>query len=82
MGLPSITSDAYGVLDASIEGETGLRCKVGDVDSLFDCMRSFNDDREMVKVMGERSRERVLRDFPGERITEYWVEFYRSLLEE
>lgn len=82
MGLPSITSDAYGVLDASIEGETGLRCKVGDVDSLFDCMRSFNDNREMVNVMGEKSRERVLRDFPGERITEYWVEFYRSLLEE
>lgn len=81
MGLPSITSDAYGVLDASVEGETGLRCKVGDVESLYNCMKYLNDNREMVKVMGEKSKKRVLKDFPGERITEDWVVFYRSLLD-
>ena len=80
IGLPSITSDAYGVLDASVEGETGLRCKVGDIDSLYDCMRYFYEDRNMVKLMGEKSRARVLRDFSGERLTEFWEDFYHSLL--
>lgn len=80
MGLPSITSDAYGVLDASVEGETGLRCKVGDVDSLYACMKYFYEHRDEVRIMGERSRERVLKDFSGERMTEYWMEFYHSLL--
>lgn len=82
IGLPSITSDAYGVLDAAIEGETGLRCRVGDSQTLYDCMKYFDDHRDAVKTMGANSRERVLRDFPGERITEYWVEFYHSLLGE
>jgi glycosyltransferase involved in cell wall biosynthesis len=80
MGLPSITSDAYGVLDASVEGETGLRCKVGDVDSLYDCMSYFCEHLDMVKIMGNKSRERILSDFAGERLTEYWVDFYNSLL--
>ncbi len=30
LGLPVITSDAYGVVDASVEGVTGLRCGVND----------------------------------------------------
>ena len=80
MGLPSITSDAYGVIDASVEGETGLRCKVGDVDSLYDCMRYYYEHRDMVKIMGDKSRKRVLSFFSGERLTENWVEFYHSLL--
>ena len=82
MGMPAITSDAYGVLDAIVEGETGLRCKVADVQTLYDCIKYFEEHRDAVKTMGAKSRERILRDFPGERITEYWVEFYHSLLDE
>lgn len=80
IGLPSITSDAYGVLDASIEGETGLRCKVGDAESLYQCMKQMHDNPEMMRQMGKNSRERALRDFNGSVLTEYWVEFYRSVL--
>ena len=81
IGLPSITSDAYGVLDASVDGETGLRCKVGDVDSLYECMKQFNENRDLVRVMGENSRKRVLEHFSGEQLTQYWLEFYYSLFE-
>lgn len=80
VGLPAITSDAYGVLDSTVEGETALRCKVGDVQTLYECMKYFSDHREQVAVMGRKSRERVLSDFQGERLTQYWVEFYHSLL--
>lgn len=80
IGLPSITTDAYGVMDASIEGVTGLRCKVGDVDSLYDCMKQFYDHRELVTKMGEAARKRILEHFTGERLTQYWVDFYHKLL--
>ncbi len=80
IGLPSITSNTYGVLDASIEGETGLRCKVGDVYSLYMCMKQFYDNRELIAQMGARSRERALTCFSGELLTQCWVNYYHSIL--
>lgn len=79
VGLPSITSDAYGVLDAVVEGETGLRCKVGDAETLYTCMKKMYDNPDMMKKMGERSRERALNDFNGAELTEHWMDFYHSM---
>ena len=80
VGLPCICSDAYGVLDAYVSGETGLQCKVGDADSLYQCMKRMYDDRKMVKRMGEKSRQRALNDFNVKPITECWVNFYKEIL--
>ena len=80
-GIPVITSDAYGVLDSIVEGETGLRCKVGDAQGLYECMKYCNEHRPQVLQMGRKARERVLSSFTAERLTECWVEFYGKLLE-
>lgn len=81
IGLPCICSDAYGVLDAYIDGETGLQCKVGNVETLYQCMKKMHDNPEMRINMGTRSRERALQDFSVKPISEAWVEFYHSLLD-
>ncbi len=81
IGLPCICSDAYGVLDAYIDGETGLQCKVGDVETLYQCMKKMHDNPEMRVKMGKRSRERALLDFNVKPISEAWVEFYRNLFQ-
>ena len=81
IGLPCICTDAYGVLDAYVVGETGLQCKVGDVDSLYQCMKKMHDDREMVKRMGEKSRQRAINDFNVKPISECWVNFYKEILQ-
>ncbi len=80
VGLPSICSDAYGVIDAYVDGETGLKCHVGDADSLYNCMKKMCDNPNLVKEMGKKSRERVLRDFKGEDLTKCWVDFYHRIL--
>ncbi len=80
IGLPCISTDAYGVADAYIDGETGLRCRVGDVETLYNCMKRMHDTPDMVKTMGENSRIRVLRDFNGADLTACWVKFYKDLL--
>lgn len=80
VGLPCICSDAYGVLDAYVENETGLRCHVGDPVSLYQCMKKMHDNPYLVKQMGERSRQRALTDFSGEKLTECWVKFYKEML--
>lgn len=80
IGLPCICSDAYGVLDAYIDGETGLQCKVGDAESLYQCMKKMHDDRDMRIKMGKRSRERALQDFNVKPISEAWLKFYNEIL--
>lgn len=80
VGLPSICSDAYGVQDAYVENETGLKCMVGDVESLYQCMRRFYDEPNLKIWMGANSRERALKEFDGKMITNCWVEYYKELL--
>ena len=80
IGLPCICSDAYGVLDAYVDGETGLQCKVGDAESLYQCMKKMRDNPEMCASMGKRSRERALSDFNVKPISEEWLKFYKRLL--
>lgn len=82
LGLPTITSDAYGVLDASVPGETGLQCKVGDVESLYDAMQTLADSKDLREKMGKAGRKRVLDKFSGEVIVGHWRDFYRELLGE
>lgn len=80
VGLPSICSDAYGVQDAYVENETGLKCMVGDVDSLYQCMRRFYDNPKLKDRLGANSRKRALKEFNGKEITNYWVNYYKELL--
>lgn len=80
LGLPVICSDAYGVMDAMVDNVTGLRCKVGDVDSLYQSMKRFVDNPDLIKTIGTAGRERVIADFSGEMMTQLWVDYYHSLL--
>ena len=80
LGLPVICSDAYGVKDAMVDNVTGLRCKVGDVKSLYLAMLTFVHNSDLIKSMGDAGRERVARDFDGAYLTQLWLDFYKNLL--
>lgn len=80
LGLPTITSDAYGVLDASEIGVTGLQCKVGDSDTLYEAMSQLANNKKLADEMGKAGRKRVLEKFSGEVVTRHWKGFYHNLL--
>jgi len=80
IGLPCICSDAYGVLDAYVVEETGLQCHVGDVDSLYQCMKRMYEDPVLRSKMGMNARNRALTDFNVRPISESWVAFYNNIL--
>lgn len=80
LALPVITSDAYGVVDASVAGVTGLRCKVGDAKGLYECMKQYYFDSDLRNKHGEEGRKRVEELFDNNFVTQAWVDFYRSVL--
>lgn len=81
VGLPVITSDAYGVVDASVDGVTGLRCKVGDVDSLLHSMIKYYDNPELRVRHGKSGRKRVEELFDNDIVSKAWVDFYHKMLD-
>lgn len=78
--LPVITSDAYGVCDASIPNETGLRCGVDDPIGLYDCMKTYYEHPEMRKQHGIAGRKRVETLFSNNLVTKAWIDYYHDLL--
>lgn len=80
LGLPVITSDAYGVVDASVSGETGLRCKVGDAPGLYECMKQYYDNPDMRLLHGANGRKRVEQLFDYKIVSQAWADFYSEML--
>lgn len=80
LALPVITSDAYGVLDASVENETGLRCHVGDADSLYKCMKVYYENPTMRRMHGIAGRKRIEEKFDNNLVTAAWIKYYKELV--
>lgn len=81
LGLPVITSDAYGVVDASVPNVTGLRCKVDDPEGLYECMKHYYEHPELRKKHGEAGRKRVFELFDCNVVTEAWVRYYEEIIQ-
>lgn len=80
LGLPVITSDAYGVVDASVEGETGMRCKVGDVPSLIESMTYYYNHPDVARQHGQAGRKRVEEYFDNAVVSQAWMDIYKGLM--
>lgn len=80
LGLAAITTDIYGVCDATVEGVTALRCKVNDPADLYECMKMYCDNPDMIKEHGKNGRKFVEETYDNEIVTNAWVEFYHKLI--
>lgn len=80
LGLPVICSDAYGVMDAMIDEVTGLRSKVGDIDSLYNAMLKLADDKDTQTLLGQNGRARVVNEFNAIDVTKHWLQFYADVV--
>ncbi len=80
MKLPVICSDIYGMADTFVEGVTGLKCKVMDDFTLYECMKKLYGDKQLRLSMGEAGRKRVEEVFPQELVTKAWLDFYQEVI--
>lgn len=81
LSLPVITSNAYGVVDASVEGVTGLRCGVNDPEGLYRAMKQYYEHPEMRKAHGEAGRKRVVEHFSNDVVSKAWLDIYKEMLD-
>jgi glycosyltransferase involved in cell wall biosynthesis len=68
MRVPAIVSDSTGCVDSVAPGETGVVVRAGDADSLARVMTELLAASEMLHIMGDRARERAIREFEPRRV--------------
>lgn len=79
-GVPATGSRIYGITDAIVEGETGLLFEAGNVRQLAQSLGTLAGDASLRARMGEKARERAVRDFSAGVVTAALLEYYAKLL--
>lgn len=79
--IPTIASRIYGVTDAVEEGVTGLLHRPGDAAEMAREMAELAGDPARRIAMGRAARERALRLFSCQALTDAWLHFYGQLLD-
>lgn len=75
-----IISTRGGVDDYFIEKEMGFWIEPGNVDELYNAMEKFVLNREMIKSMGEKIREHVIKNFTWDIVAQKLMAAYRTLI--
>jgi len=78
--LPILCSNVYGLENSMIDGETGLKHQVGNIDSLLSKMLKLTDDDDLRKNLGFKGRKFVAKHFSSEIIAEKWLRFHSNIL--
>ncbi|MEA3403863.1 MAG: glycosyltransferase family 4 protein, partial [Armatimonadota bacterium] len=82
MGLPLVTTDALGCIDAVEDGVTGVQVPVGAVEPLRDAMVQYVDDPQLRLKHGRAARLRVCRQFRNDIVWKALHEEYLRLVRE
>jgi glycosyltransferase involved in cell wall biosynthesis len=76
-----VTSNAGGLPEVNIHGETGFLENVGDVDAMTtDTLKILTDDT-LRRALAANARQRVLDNFTTDRIVQRYLEHYQNVLE-
>jgi glycosyltransferase involved in cell wall biosynthesis len=79
-GLPVAGYAVTGVVDAVVDGETGLLAPPGDVAALGQCVAAYLDDPAICARHGQQGRLRAARDFARSAVWNLQVREYERLL--
>lgn len=82
LGKPVVGSDAPGIREVMVDGETGLLAPPGDAQGLAASIEKLLSDRELARRMGEAGRERARNLFTVDRMAVEAEALYRELLDD
>lgn len=78
MGKPCVCSNADGVLDIAVDGESALFFKNRDAEDLFDKLVVLIESDELRRKLSVAARKRVAEKFDIEKFTERLLEIYKQ----
>lgn len=82
LGKPVVGSDAPGIREALVEGNTGLLAPPGEAEALADAIGRILADRALAVAMGRRGRERARNMFTLDHMVTRAEALYRQVIRE
>ncbi len=79
-GIPSIAYRIDGVIDAIVDGQTGILVDKADVHALSDAMIRLGENQNMRKVLAEAAHQRAHDHFSSAILVSAWKRFYSDAL--
>jgi glycosyltransferase involved in cell wall biosynthesis len=80
-GIPVVAARATGVVDAVVDGETGLLFPVGDAAALAEAVARLLSDKALASKLAHAGQERIKREFRQEQIWEALYQEYVRFLQ-
>ena len=80
-GMPVISSNAGGLPELNLHGETGYIAEVGDVDKMADYALKLLADNRIYKIFSENAYKRASNLFSAERVIPQYENYYKYVLE-
>jgi glycosyltransferase involved in cell wall biosynthesis len=80
MGIPAVGTRIDGIVDAIVDGETGLLVPPQNETALMDALKLLIDNSELRSAMGRKARQRCLQHFNMESINRALADEYARLL--
>ncbi len=77
-GLPVVMTDCGGAREGVTHGVEGLIVPLWDPDAMGDALLRLARDEELRRTMGRAARDRVVRDFTGERHVREFVQLFEE----
>lgn len=81
LGVPAIGSRIAGLVDAIVDGQTGVLFSEGDLDDLARIMREFIENRQLRQTMGDHAKNRVGKYFTADLHYQALKRFYLEQVE-
>lgn len=72
-GCVPVVTDVSGAGEFIRNGTNGCICDVGDIEGIADCIAALADNRELVRIYGDRCRRIVRERCNPEEYIKYWT---------
>jgi len=79
-GVPVVSSNAGGLPELNLHGETGYIAEIGDVDKMADYALRLLEDRNIYKIFSENALDRATTLFSAEKIIPEYEKYYEEIL--
>lgn len=81
-GVPVVSSNAGGLPELNLHGETGYIAEIGDVDKMAEYALRLLEDPSRYKIFSENALERATTMFSADKIIPQYEKFYEEILSE
>ncbi|MCB0283425.1 MAG: N-acetyl-alpha-D-glucosaminyl L-malate synthase BshA [Calditrichaeota bacterium] len=79
-GVPCVTTNAGGLPEVNIHGETGFNVNIGDIDAFADAVYEIISDRQVAKKFSENARILASEKYGSDKIVPQYLDYYSKII--